>query len=101
MFDAESPLPPTHKQLAYAQTIASRLRKALTSELKTDKRALSSWIDQHQAAFKARQVRSTGEGATSRQVGFAERLARAKRRAIPDECFRSRDLMSRWIDSNR
>jgi hypothetical protein len=75
MFDAESPLPPTHKQLAYAQTIAVRLRKALTPDLKTDKRALSNWSDLHQAAFKARQVSTSGEGATSRQVGFAERLA--------------------------
>ncbi|MCC5960507.1 MAG: hypothetical protein JJU08_14340 [Rhodobacteraceae bacterium] len=38
---------------------------------------------------------------TSKQVSFAERLARAKRRSVPDECFRSRELMSRWIDSNR
>ena len=38
---------------------------------------------------------------TSRQVAFAERLARIKRRAVPDECFRDRQLLSRWIDSNR
>ncbi|MDB9804462.1 hypothetical protein OAC22_01045 [bacterium] len=40
-------------------------------------------------------------GASSKQVAFAERLARAKRRSVPDECFKSRELMSRWIDSNR
>jgi hypothetical protein len=34
-------------------------------------------------------------------VAFAERLARIKRRAVPDECFRDRQLLSRWIDSNR
>ena len=34
---------------------------------------------------------------SSRQVGFAEKLARRKRTHVPDECFRSRDLMSRWI----
>jgi len=38
---------------------------------------------------------------TSKQVAFAERLARLRRRAIPDECFRDRQLLSRWIDSNR
>ena len=38
---------------------------------------------------------------TSKQVAFAERLARIKRRAVPDECFRDRQLLSHWIDSNR
>lgn len=101
MFDAGSPLPPTHKQLAYAETIAGRLSKSLTPELRTDKRALSNWIDRNQLAFKTRYEKSAYTAATSRQVGFAERLARAKRRSIPDECFRSRELMSRWIECNR
>ena len=30
-----------------------------------------------------------------------ERLARIKRRAVPDECFRDKGLMSRWIDGNK
>ena len=38
---------------------------------------------------------------SSKQVAFAERLARIKRRAVPDECFRDRALMSKWIDGNR
>lgn len=38
---------------------------------------------------------------SSKQVAFAERLARIKRRAVPDECFRDKDLMARWIDGNK
>jgi hypothetical protein len=38
---------------------------------------------------------------TSKQVAFAERLARIKRRAVPDECFRDKGLMSKWIDGNK
>ena len=38
---------------------------------------------------------------TSKQVGFAERIARLKRSEVPPECFRDRTLMSRWIDSNK
>lgn len=38
---------------------------------------------------------------TSRQVAFVEKLARIKRRAVPDECFRDKGLMSKWIDGNR
>lgn len=101
MYDQGSPLPPTHKQLAYAEVIAARLNQRLDGELKASKAKLSKWIDMHQDAFKARQRPTAGEAATSKQVGFAERIARAKRRSIPDECFRSRDLMSRWIVSNR
>ncbi|WP_245810825.1 hypothetical protein [Loktanella atrilutea] len=32
---------------------------------------------------------------------FAERLGRIKRRAVPDECFRHKGLMSKWIDGNK
>jgi hypothetical protein len=38
---------------------------------------------------------------TSRQVAFAEKLARIKRCAVPDECFRNKGLMSKWIDGNK
>jgi hypothetical protein len=38
---------------------------------------------------------------TSKQVAFAEKLARIKRRAVPEECFRNKELMSKWIDGNR
>jgi len=38
---------------------------------------------------------------SSKQVAFAERIARAKRRDVPEECFQSRDLMSRWISANK
>ena len=38
---------------------------------------------------------------SSKQVAFAERLARIKRRAVPDECFRDKGIMSKWIDGNR
>jgi hypothetical protein len=38
---------------------------------------------------------------TPKQIAFAERLARIKRRAVPDECFRDKGLMSKWIDGNK
>jgi len=38
---------------------------------------------------------------SSKQVAFAERLARIKRRAVPDECFCDKGLMSKWIDGNK
>ena len=38
---------------------------------------------------------------SSKQVAFAERIARLKRREIPRECFQNRQLMSRWIDGNK
>jgi hypothetical protein len=34
-------------------------------------------------------------------VAFAERLARIKRCAVPDECFRDKGLMAKWFDGNR
>ena len=35
------------------------------------------------------------------QVAFAERIARIQRRNVPDECFKDRGLLSKWIDHNR
>ena len=56
---------------------------------------------QVKAPVKAKLKPADSGQPTSRQVAFAERLARIKRRAVPDECFRDRQLLSRWIDSNR
>jgi hypothetical protein len=38
---------------------------------------------------------------SSKQVGFAERIAKLKRTEVPPECFKDRALMSRWIDGNK
>jgi hypothetical protein len=34
-------------------------------------------------------------------VAFAEKLARIKWRAVPDECFRDKGLMSKWIGGKK
>lgn len=65
-------------------------------EVQQDRRSLSAWIET-QAKLKPADTSHP----TSKQVAFAERLARIKRRAVPDECFRDRGLMSKWIDGNR
>ncbi len=62
-----------------------------------DRARLSAWIDKH----KSRAVQGRFSNyPSSKQVAFAERIARIKRRQVPQECFRDRGLMSRWIDNN-
>lgn len=63
-----------------------------------DRCSLSAWIEA-QAGLKP--VSELDRLPSSKQVAFAERLARIKRRAVPDECFRDKVLMSKWIDGNR
>ena len=92
-------LPVTEKQLAFARAIAQASGQQVPDDALSDRRALSQWIDRNHA-------RGRSEGRfdaypSSRQVAFAERIARLKRRAVPPECFRDRALMSKWIDSNR
>lgn len=94
-------LPPTPKQLTYARQIASKLHAVIPRESANDRRALSDWISRHQAQLKRTSRGALATGATSKQVAFAERLARRKRLAVPDECFRDAGLMSRWIDSHQ
>lgn len=94
-------LPPTPKQVDYARSIAARLNAPIPPESQGDRAALSEWIGLHSARLRERDATRRGPGATSKQVAYAERIARSKRRAIPDECFRDAGLMSRWISSNR
>ena len=63
-----------------------------------DRQAISDWISEHR---KAASSGPFSNYPSSKQVAFAERIARIKRRTVPDECFRDRGLMSKWIDHNR
>ena len=86
-------LPATPKQIAYARALALRNQTLLPWEVQQDRRSLSAWIDE-QAKMNPGAQESRP---TSRQVAFAERLARIKRRAVPDECFRDKGLMSKLL----
>ena len=102
MFDADFTPPPSTRQLFFAREIAARIGRAIPAETRGDRDALSGWISRHRAEFEERRAANTGSArATPKQVGFAEKLSRARRRPIPPECFRSAALMSRWIDANR
>lgn len=93
-------LPATPKQVDYARRIARQASLPLPEDVLGDRRALSDWIDRHkprQRDYDAYLDRLP----SSKQVAFAERIARIRRRHIPRECFKDRTTMSRWIDSNR
>ena len=93
-------LPVSDKQLRFARTIAARAALDLPADVLQDRRAMSAWIDAH-ARKKPRSGPDFSRYPSSRQVAFAERIARIKRRQVPRECFQDMGLMSRWIDSNR
>jgi len=98
MDDSTFALPVTPRQIAYARSLALRNWVLLPEDVLQDRRSLSAWIE-------VQSKLSTGSDfdrlPSSKQVAFAERLARIKRRAVPDECFRDRGLMWKWIDGNR
>ena len=92
---------PTAAQLKFAYRISLRLKEAIPPDVKTDRKALSGWISAHKQEFQTMAPSSAAAGATAKQVAFAERIARARRRSIPEECFRSAALMSGWIERNK
>ena len=92
-------LPATEKQLNYARSIAQRSGQVLPWEVQQDRQRLSRWIDQQKSAPMPGGPFSNYP--SSRQVQFAERIARYKRSQVPDECFRDKGLMSKWIDCNK
>lgn len=89
-------LPVTLHQPAYATLLALRYKTFLPWEIQRDRASLSAWIE---AQTKLKPVARSEP--TSKQVAGPERLARIKGRAVPDECFRDLQLLSRWIDGNR
>lgn len=90
-------IPVTEKQLTYARQISMRSGVVLPWEVQQNRYALSRWIDTHKIAKPSGQFTNYP---SSKQVGFAERIARIKRREVPQECFRDRTMMSKWIDAN-
>lgn len=92
-------LQPTERQLLYARRIAASAGIVLPWETQQDRAVLSEWISANAEQLKSR---NPDPGTpSSRQVGYAERIARARQRTIPDECYRSRDLLTKWIDTNK
>ena len=91
-------LPATPRQIAYARSLALRNQTLPPWDVQQDRRNLSAWIED-QAKLNPAAVNDSRP--SSKQVAFAERLARIKRRAVPEECFRDKGLMSKWIDGNR
>ena len=92
-------VPASGKQLHFAHQIAARARKSVPQDALASRDALSAWIDANKAVMQRSDRFSSYP--SSKQVAFAERIARIKRRSVPDECFKDRTLMSRWIDRNR
>lgn len=92
-------LPVSAKQLRFARSIAARSALTLPDEVQQDRRAMSAWIDTH--LERHQRASSFARYPSSKQVAFAERIARIKRRDVPRECFRDKGMMSAWIDSNR
>ena len=88
----------TPKQIAYARSLTLRNQTLLPWGVQQDRRSLSTWIE---AQVQLKPVSDMDRLPTSKQMAFAEKLARIKRRAVPDECFRDKGLMSKWIDGNK
>lgn len=92
------PVAATEKQLSYARILAARAGVPLPRGIEWDRSALSAWIDKHKTAAAGGRFANYP---SSKQVAFAERIARVKRAEVPPECFRDKTMLSRWIDSNK
>ena len=89
-------LPATPRQIQFARSLAMKNGTILPWDVLQSRRDLSAWIDQ--------QVKLTpmdDQRPTSKQVAFAERIAKIRRIHVPDECYRDTYLLSRWINSHK
>ena len=74
-------LPATPRQIAYARSLALRNQTLLPWEIQQDRRSLSAWID---AQAQMKPLSALDSLPSSKQVAFAERLARAQLAAAPN-----------------
>ena len=93
-------LPVTEKQMQFARKIARQTDVILPDDVRMDRRAMSAWIEAHRPRRTPSAARLSN-CPSSKQVAFAERIARIKRRDVPQECFRDRGMMSQWINGNK
>ncbi len=93
------PLRPTNRQLQYAGKIAASAGIALPKDVQLDRADLSRWIEANRHRM-ARSKSVEGSLPTARQTAWAERIARGRKRSIPEECYKSRELLAKWIDAN-
>ena len=91
-------LPATPRQIAYARSLALRNQTLLPWDIQQDRRSLSAWID---AQAQMKPLSALDSLPSSKQVAFADRHHRLKRRADKPESCRYEGLMSKWIDGNR
>lgn len=92
--------PATEKQMQFARRIASQSDLRLPDEACLDRREMSAWISAHLPKPSVPKSKFSNYP-SSKQVAFAERIARLKRRTVPQDCFRDKQLMSRWIERNK
>ena len=90
-------LPATEKQIHFALEIALRTKVELPADVRTDRQKLSRWTEDHKPHMRQSKFSNYP---SSKQVAFAERIARMKRRNVPQHCFRDKTMMSKWIDGN-
>lgn len=104
------PSKPSDKALSFAEKIASEGGIELPDEAKATSQALSKWIDKYKSKSGSRSNGSNGKASkhssgggepTSKQVGFAEKIASRGNLTIPPHCYKDRAAMSQWIDSNK
>ena len=93
------PLRPTDRQLQYAEKIANSAGITLPRDARLDRADLSRWIEANRHRI-ARSKRVADNLPTARQIAWAERIARGRKRSIPDEYYKNRELLAKWIDSN-
>ena len=93
------PLRPTDRQLQYAERIANSAGIALPGDARLDRADLSRRIEANRHRI-ARLKRVADNLPTARQIAWAERIARGRKRSIPDEYYKSRELLAKWIDAN-
>jgi DNA topoisomerase-3 len=94
---------PSTKALDLARRIAAERGVELPSEATADARKLSEWIDAHRSPGRVSgtaRAEGVGGAPTSKQVGFAERIASRKGIDVPAACYRDRLSMSKWIDAH-
>jgi len=97
------PLPdndlPSEAQIKFAQKIAGAAQVNLDEETLQNRALLSAWINANKDVMPSGAAGGDGPP-TAKQIGFAEKIAKANDLSIPAATLQSRGDLSKWIDKN-
>lgn len=97
--NADGSYPPSEGQLKFAKDIATALEEDIPPDAMADREKMKAWITEKKPLMPKKA--SGPRPASSKQVSFAQKIAKKKGIPVPAECLSDGGKLSDWISANK